>query len=360
MPKLTAAQILHLRPVSLLDQVKLEYKTTINYLQSYNVRIPLTTFPDEIGDHELSFLLKRFGSDIMTLYNAVLLCKRVVFIGEDISTEKLSSSVLAACCLVTPPMSGVATLRAFPYCEVSYPKVPGFVAGVLQDLDPGNFAWDIMCDLKTGKITVHPDVHDFDLSKFSSVDNEFYQKINFYMIGDYGEAKIRSLFMAYTQQILDVAITEREEFPKEYDKQEARILTLRTTSAFHDYHKEWKKKAYNIFPNDSQIPIYAMRLRYRNDLTEAELLKIFQKFKDNIKVAEAIDELLAFFPSSFGGLTPLAMPLFNPSQAVVKSVVILLSSFNDLKLRAGDVNFVSQLNPFLLLRYERLYKTFMI
>lgn len=106
------------------------------------LRLPTTTFPEEIGDYSLINLLQTFSSanalvpgplhahlhtnglqthPILVLFNALVTNKRVVFLGHGQAANKVVNHVLAACALA----SGCGTVlkgfteRAFPYTNLS-------------------------------------------------------------------------------------------------------------------------------------------------------------------------------------------------------------------------------------------------
>eukprot|EP01105_Mastigella_eilhardi_P014274 TRINITY_DN3257_c0_g1_i1.p1 TRINITY_DN3257_c0_g1~~TRINITY_DN3257_c0_g1_i1.p1 ORF type:complete len:506 (-),score=90.21 TRINITY_DN3257_c0_g1_i1:713-2197(-) len=189
MPKLTDHQRLTLRHTqSTNTQATKKFATSImmpiaaNLTKKMPVYIPLTQFPDEVGDYQLTTLFRKFGRQTMTIFNALLLEKRIVFLGFNAGNKDASAAaadactagdvcayVLAALCMVCPPLKGLAS-RAFPYtnlCFLDFLNVPGYVAGVTNPMfeeHPEWCAFSVRCDrrhliffLQVGRTVQHTD-----------------------------------------------------------------------------------------------------------------------------------------------------------------------------------------------------------
>jgi len=140
------------------DKSKLEFSTVINYVTKMNIKIPIALLPDEVGDCKLIPLVKKFGSQVMLIYNGLLTQKRILFLGFDSSAGELCEYVLAACSMLCPPLKGLIH-RAFPYTNLTYLnflEIPGYIAGVANPMFEMHMDWwDLLCNIKTGKITVN-------------------------------------------------------------------------------------------------------------------------------------------------------------------------------------------------------------
>jgi hypothetical protein len=102
------------------DRSQKEYITHINYITKINIKIPITLFPDEFGDVKITALIKKFGSQVMTIYNAILCEKRVIFLGYGCSSSEVSEYVIASICMLCPPLKGILSQRAYPYTNLTY------------------------------------------------------------------------------------------------------------------------------------------------------------------------------------------------------------------------------------------------
>ncbi|GAA5997729.1 AFI1/MesA family protein [Rhodotorula paludigena] len=147
------------------------------------VKIPLATFPSEVGDYSLIKLIQTFSSPsslvpgplhphlhtsgastpaLIVLFNALLTNQRVVFLGHGQPAARVAELVLAACALVSgcgSVLQGGIEERAFPYTNLSnldnLENVDGYIAGVCNPAFADRPSWwDVLCNLETGRITV--------------------------------------------------------------------------------------------------------------------------------------------------------------------------------------------------------------
>ncbi|GAA99631.1 uncharacterized protein L969DRAFT_86901 [Mixia osmundae IAM 14324] len=164
------------------------YETSVRYAEfDLPVRIPLATFPEEVGDYSMIDLIKTFPQSaatphigqlhphlhtsgastppIIILLNALITEKRIVILGKTQSASQVANLVLAACALGS---GGGAILqgfvrRAFPFANLGIQSVletvPGYIAGVTNSVFEIHADWwDILCDIETGKITVSKNI----------------------------------------------------------------------------------------------------------------------------------------------------------------------------------------------------------
>lgn len=106
----------------------------------------------------------------------------------------------------------------------------------------------------------------------------------------------------------------------------------------------------HIYSKDPMVPRYIRRLRSNKCLPENSVLAIYSAFLEAIKTEDQLTEFLSYLPESHGGLYPIAVCLFHSSQAVRHAAVELFSRLDNIAAGSG---FISSLNPFLLLAYER-------
>ncbi|EJC99276.1 spindle pole body interacting protein [Fomitiporia mediterranea MF3/22] len=163
------------------------YTTSIVYRgHTLPIKMPLATFPEEVGDYSLISLIQTFNSPstsisgpqhphlhtngdrthpIILLFNALITNKRVIFLGYQRPAGQVASVVLAACALG----SGCGAVlrgfiaRAFPYANLTnrdeWEKIPGYIAGVTNPIFEQAGEWDLLCDISTGRMVVHKDIH---------------------------------------------------------------------------------------------------------------------------------------------------------------------------------------------------------
>ncbi|KAG6920236.1 hypothetical protein DXG01_005005 [Tephrocybe rancida] len=174
----------HLRPTLVKDTHF--YHTTVAYKDHpLPIKMPLSTFPEEVGDYSLITLVKEFSSHqhvsgpqhphlhtngpqthpIIILFNALVTGKRIIFLGHRRPAGEVSSFVLSACALG----SGCGTVlrgfieRAFPYANLKnrddWESVPAYIAGVTNPIFESSRAWDLLLVIGAGTVTVAKDIH---------------------------------------------------------------------------------------------------------------------------------------------------------------------------------------------------------
>ncbi|ETW77958.1 hypothetical protein HETIRDRAFT_388025 [Heterobasidion irregulare TC 32-1] len=175
----------HLRPSFTKDTHF--YSTIIDYGgHQLPIKMPLSTFPEEVGDYSLIQLIQTFSNPIATtagplhphlhtngslthpiiiLFNALVTGKRIIFLGHNRPAGQVSSYVLSACALG----SGCGTIlrgfieRAFPYANLTnreeWESIPAYIAGVTNPIFESSGSWDLLCDVGTGRMIVSKDIH---------------------------------------------------------------------------------------------------------------------------------------------------------------------------------------------------------
>ena len=149
------------------------------------LHIPLTLFPEEIGDYSMIQLVTTFsgpnsmptgplhphlhsnGSQthpIVLLFNAMATQKRVMFLGHGQAAGNVASYVLAAsalgsgCGVVFQGFAG----RVFPYTNLTnldeLETVAAYIAGVTNPRFEDLNAWDVLFNVETGKVTVSKNI----------------------------------------------------------------------------------------------------------------------------------------------------------------------------------------------------------
>ncbi|KAF7332587.1 Protein mesA [Mycena kentingensis (nom. inval.)] len=161
------------------------YHTTVAYKDhQLPIKMPLSTFPEEVGDYSLISLIKAFSSTtqvsgpihphlhtsgpqthpIIILFNALVTGKRIIFLGHKKPAGEVSSFVLSACALG----SGCGAVlrgfieRAFPYANLEnkeeWEAVPAYIAGVTNPIFKSSPTWDLLLDISVGTMTVAKDI----------------------------------------------------------------------------------------------------------------------------------------------------------------------------------------------------------
>lgn len=163
------------------------FPTTLDYNDhQIPIRLPLSTFPEEVGDYSLIQLVQLFSGPtavlqgplhphlhtsggqthpIIILFNALVTGKRIIFLGHHRPAGQVSSYVLAACALG----SGCGIVlrgfikRAFPYANLTnreeWESIPAYIAGVTNPIFESAGSWDVLCDVSTGRMAISKDIH---------------------------------------------------------------------------------------------------------------------------------------------------------------------------------------------------------
>ncbi|KAF5381150.1 hypothetical protein D9757_009432 [Collybiopsis confluens] len=171
------------------------FTTTVEYNDhKLPIKMPLSTFSEEVGDYSLINLIRTFsqlssssssssatasyvspihphlhtsGSSthpIIILFNALVTGKNIIFLGHRRPAGDVSLFVLAACALG----SGCGAVlrgfvgRAFPYANLNnrdeWESVPAYIAGVTNPIFETSRSWDLLCDISTGTVTISKDI----------------------------------------------------------------------------------------------------------------------------------------------------------------------------------------------------------
>ncbi|KIK69427.1 hypothetical protein GYMLUDRAFT_35486 [Collybiopsis luxurians FD-317 M1] len=188
----------YIGPGSAMVQDTHFFNTTVEYNgHKLPIKMPLSTFSEEVGDYSLITLIRTFsqpsssvssstttsyssnhpspthphlhtsGSSthpIIILFNALVTGKNIIFLGHRRPAGEVSLFVLAACALG----SGCGAVlrgfveRAFPYANLNnrdeWESVPAYIAGVTNPIFEASRSWDLLCDISTGTVTVSKDI----------------------------------------------------------------------------------------------------------------------------------------------------------------------------------------------------------
>jgi hypothetical protein len=101
---------------------------------------------------------------------------------------------------------------------------------------------------------------------------------------------------------------------------------------------------------DTDVGRLINRLRVKQNLPEKDVLAIYHDFVSSINTEEQVLEFLSYLPENQGGLYPVAVSLFHPSEKVRRATMELFTRLDKQKAGAG---FISNMNSFLKLAFER-------
>lgn len=161
------------------------WETSVSYgkIQDLPIRVPTDVFDEEVGEYSLVHLINTFGAShptgpqhphlhtnghlthpIILLFNAVATNKRIIFLGHNQPANQVAGHVLSLCALASGCGAGWRGIvrRCFPYANLGLidelERVPGYIAGVTNPRFEELRAWDVLCNIETGRISVAKDI----------------------------------------------------------------------------------------------------------------------------------------------------------------------------------------------------------
>ncbi|KAI6124424.1 docking domain of Afi1 for Arf3 in vesicle trafficking-domain-containing protein [Pisolithus croceorrhizus] len=388
------------------------FQTSIIYREHHlPIKLPLATFPEEVGDYSLMQLIQTFSTPqvtvsgplhphlhsngnlthaIIILFNALVTGKRVLFLGHNIPAGQVASYVLSACALGSG--CGVAMRgfieRAFPYAglaEIStstFPTTPPAIGPLLtrQAIRAENSAASeeeiariATRDRETSQKT------DFT-AKADSLDNIFMEDIISAITSRFGENVVRLRFIEYVVRFVRLASRYEEVtsgttklfypsaafgegslgsgvvFPdeaaalKELAANASRIEGWRRTKLHQYCVSDFQRFQATNSIKGFDLTHQLSRLRFGKNLPDVEVELIMRKIAENVRSYEQVVELLAHTPLHLGGLQPLSFCLFHQQEVVREAI---LDVFNELRAHPVGVMFLQALNHFQRYAYVR-------
>lgn len=133
-----------------------------------------------------------------------------------------------------------------------------------------------------------------------------------------------------------------------------RCEAWRKTFSFDAYQEAVRERREQSSIKDPNVLRGVRKLKCRKNIPTNEMVEIYETLVKNITTEDQLIEFLSHFPEHTGGLFPVAVALFHPSETVRQQTVRLLSTMDSVKEGSG---FLQSLNYFLGLAYERLTKT---
>ncbi|KAJ6247108.1 arf3-interacting protein [Anaeramoeba flamelloides] len=349
-----------------LTQLPQVYKTELNvYQKEIPIRIPLNMLEDEFDNLSLISLVNDFQEGTMILFNALLMNKRVIFNGYELSAGKLCETVLASLLMVCPPLRGVIR-RTFPYANLTtidlFENVPGYIVGTTNPLFASkNRYWDVFCDVKKKAIKINPRLlSEMQSTPYHEYDLNFIKSVMGSIKNHSTELQIRQMFQEYTTHILYMTNQEEIFINENIQKLEtlankSRINICKNIETFNTFLKdrEIRKSLLPIKGMDSSI--LTRNLYIKKDIDHNSLSNILEQFLLNINTEKQCLEFLSYFPENKGGLYPIAVNLFHSSETIRFGAAAVLKRLDSIKTGSG---LITGLNMFFLFAYERIIRYF--
>lgn len=220
---------------------------------------------------------------------------------------------------------------------------------------------------------------DRERESHHALDQECYARVNQQILTHFGEQGVRSIIQNYTQHIIDISTGEAEYADDarkkvwllfiylfvayvfffffsqlETEGNKIRCEAWKKTFSFEAYQEAVRERREQSAIKDAGVMRGIRKLKCRKGIPAAEMVEIYETLVRNITTEDQLIEFLAQFPEHSGGLFPVAVALFHPSETVRTQTVRLLSTMDSVKEGSG---FLQSLNYFLGLAYDRLTKT---
>jgi hypothetical protein len=357
--------------------------------KALSLSVPCHYTPDEIGDINISSLLKIFGEASMKIFHAILTKQRVLFVGYNHSTSDIAQMVLSAVAMVAPPLTGLIR-RTFPYAnlaDLGFLEVKGYVAGVTNPMfQQREKWWDLLCVLdlpnNTGTVIeageeersrgdtsisqrVNGIANNSNLMSGNTAsggiaqaaeellhitqDQKFYQTVWSGVQARIGEEWVRQQFLDYTTSIfmntLDKGLFLNsaklgERIKRTLDANIPRMAQLDACTEFQQMPSNlwaWTQSVDNkslsageIESNGLILKTYIRKLKYETGLDSKQETEVFFDFLEKHLVSESsLQALLVMLPESQGGIMTIAAGLFSSLPTVRLSTVQILHRMNE-------------------------------
>eukprot|EP00761_Pharyngomonas_kirbyi_P011396 gb/GECH01011421.1/.p1 GENE.gb/GECH01011421.1/~~gb/GECH01011421.1/.p1 ORF type:complete len:851 (+),score=162.09 gb/GECH01011421.1/:1-2553(+) len=194
-------------------------ETSTQFLGS-NISYKMTKLSeDHFGGASLKDLVLRFQEDTMILWYALLLQRKILFVG---SPAKDVGNCCLACPLLVHPLVGF-TPHITPYIALTFLDPlsnPHAINGATNMIFETKPEWsDFSASLSTGKVVQQSHSEELPQIKISSRDREFIRNI-LSGINDAtrGETWVRVQFFKYTERLLDKRINEPQKLHRTHRK----------------------------------------------------------------------------------------------------------------------------------------------
>jgi hypothetical protein len=332
-----------------------EYLVPVSPAKEFNINLPIQ-FPmhfqaDELAEASLLLLVKTFKDNIMTLYNALLQEKKVMFLGHNLPSWTICRYVISSCLLLAP-IHNVLIERAYPLTYLGgfgFQNSSGYIVGVSNPFFvEKEVYWDVLCDINSGTIKTHNAGFAANLTKSlfgwtkqklqgeadrkkSNPDQWFMSTINRGLKQNCTESWLRDQFRKYTQELIDASLGLHSDFV-DVNRHDAplnlKIRDWKLTQSYLSYMKGIHEKMKTL-KLKKEILLNVRKLKTK--IYESDIMEIITEFVDAVKTEEQIIEFFIELKKYRINLLELIaqMPLFP--EVLKESVEVLYARMNEIK-----------------------------
>jgi hypothetical protein len=259
-------------------------------------------FPSRISD-----LILTFKEGTMTIYDALVSDKKILFVGDaNTSCEKICNYIFA--CLDMLPNSTALLKRIHPYknlYDLDFLKASNSIYAVTNPIfKTKTDSWDIMCEIDTGKIMIS-EKYRIQLSSINKESDMFLIKELLYKIKNEGlcDYEIERYFRIYSNHLFKITAEQHfiddNALTNEVNKQYKRKLLIQASQSWR-VETEVEKLRTAINCNGRNVKTIALHLNslwYRKNIDREELLIIYRdinRFLDNELFVNIVKRFLTF------------------------------------------------------------------
>lgn len=275
-------------------------------VQKLNLEIKVANYREKIFPGNLIELIKTFKDNTMIIYDAILSDKKILFIGDaSTSCETLCNFIFSTVSMVSPPCFGILK-RIHPYknlYDMEFLKSNNCIYGVTNPIFKiKTDAWDIMCEIDTGKITINENYKKY-LNAINRESDQFFIKELIYKIKheNLSECEVERYFKNYTNHLFKITgelyFSDDDDLTTEINKQYKRKLKLQN-STFWKIECQMEKIRQFIQVNGKSLNLiqrHVDNLYYRKNIEREECLLIFSDIEKFISGGDLYIKIVNYF-----------------------------------------------------------------
>ena len=265
--------------------------------EKISIDLSLSNNEEKIFESSLIELIGTFKEYTMTIYDAIINDKKILFIGSSSTPcQKLSRFVFSTLAMIGPFAFGFIK-RLYPYknlYEMDFLKVPNCIYAVTNPIFKTKLdSWDVLCEIDTGKIALSEEYKKIFEATNRDSDKTFIKALIYKINNEYiSEYEVEQYFTRYTYHLLKMCdekyLNDDEDLNDELNKQSKRKLKL-NNSQFVKINNEYEKFRNLIAYNSTSflaVERHVDSLRSRKNIAKEELTIIYNDIENFISGGE--------------------------------------------------------------------------
>jgi hypothetical protein len=270
-----------------------------------SIDLAIQDYEEKIFPSSIIELIKTFKENTMIIYDAILSDKKILFVGDNYtSCERLAIFVFSTMAMVTPLSVGIIK-RIHPYknlYDMEFLKSSNCIYAVTNPIFKSkNDAWDVMCEVDSGKISVSENYKKYLSTINRDTDHFFIKELLFKIKNEFiSEYEVGKYFKSYTFHLLKITgdkyFIDDDELTNEVNKQYKRKIKLQN-SMIWKIHSEFDKFKELINFNGRSLKLverHLDNLYYRKNIDKEELILIYSDIDKFLNGGEFYANLVKF------------------------------------------------------------------